>query len=474
MLDTVVRGGLVAMQSGPARLDIGIKDGVIVALRASDAAEPLTAARVVDATDRVVVPGGVDPHVHTSSPMPTLGEGISSYGPDRVSIAAAFGGTTTMLDFAHWHPGDDLADSFARKDADWKGRSYVDYGFHGTFREPEIPFEVLDQVADAVADGHATWKVWMTNTTPGRKWQKTDIGHIWGLMERTAAANAMLCVHAEDDDIVMYAYKRLQHEGRTDLTHMSEAHNQLSEQLSFQRVITLARHVGAPIYIMHVSAEVGVEAIRAARGSGQPVYGECLPHYASYSDEVYGHDNGAIYHTYPSLKAPEDRDAMWSALADGTLSTIATDSVCVDLDVKTTGKTIVDAVGGHVGVEVRMAVAYTEAVARRGLPLERYVDLTSRNAAKVMGAYPQKGEIAIGSDADLVLLDATQPHTITGSELHEADYTPWEGYVAAAWPTTTLLRGEVLVADGELTDAPAGGLLLKRSLGADVLARPAL
>ncbi|GAA3658276.1 dihydropyrimidinase [Nocardioides ginsengisoli] len=474
MLDLVVRGGLVAMQSGPQLLDIGVQDGVIVALRASDAAEPLTGARIVDATDRVVVPGGVDPHVHTSSPMPTLGDHLSSYGPDRVSVAAAFGGTTTMLDFAHWHPGDHLSDSFARKDKDWKGISYVDYGFHGTFREPEIPFEVLDQVAEQVAEGHATWKVWMTNTTPYRKWQKTDIGHIWGLMERTAAAGAMLCVHAEDDDIVMYSYKRLEREGRTDLTHMSEAHNQLSELLSFQRVIALARHVGAPIYIMHVSAEVGVEEIRRARGAGQPVYGECLPHYAAYSDEAYGRPNGAMYHTYPSLKAPDDRAAMWSALADGTLSTIATDSVCVDLDIKTTGKTIVDAVGGHVGVEVRMAIAYTEAVTRRGLPLERFVDLTSRNAAKVMGAYPQKGEIAIGSDADLVLLDVSAPHVITASELHEADYTPWEGYEATAWPVLTMVRGRVLVEDGRLTEEPPQGLLLKRALGADVRNRPAL
>ncbi|WP_248763331.1 dihydroorotase family protein [Pseudarthrobacter sp. SSS035] len=474
MLDTVVRNGLVSTQSGPLDLDIGIQDGRIVQLKKSDTQSPLEGVRTIDAAGKTVVPGGVDPHVHTSSPMPTLGDGISSYGPDRVSMAAAFGGTTTMLDFAHWRPGDDLAETFERKHADWRNRSYVDYGFHGTFREPEIPFDILDQVEDAVADGHASFKVWMTNTTPDRKWQKTDIGHIWGLMERTAAANGMLCVHAEDDDIVMYAYKRLQHEGRTALRHMSEAHNQLSEQLSFQRVISLAGHVGAPLYIMHVSAQVGIEAIRAARGTGQPVYGECLPHYANYSDEVYAQSNGAIYHTYPSLKASTDRDSMWGALAAGTLSTIATDSVCVDLDVKTTGKTILDAVGGHVGVEVRMAVAYTEAVTKRGLPLERFVDLTSRNAARVMGAYPQKGEIAIGSDADLVLLDTSAPHIITATELHEADYTPWEGYVASAWPVLTMVRGEVLVENGRLTGAPPSGRLLKRSISSSVLSRPAL
>lgn len=473
MLDSVVRGGRVVTSSGELPIDIGIHNGRIVQLKASDAQDPLEGDQVLDATGKIVVPGGVDPHVHTSSPMPTL-PGLSSYGPDRVSLAAVHGGTTTMLDFAHWNPGEPLSESFERKDADWRGRSYVDYGFHGTFREPEIPFEVLDQVTDAVADGHATFKVWMTNTTPHRAWQKTDLGHIWGLLEKTAAANALLCVHAEDDDIVMYAYKRLEHEGRTDLRYMSEAHNSLSELLSFQRVISLASHVGAPIYLMHVSAAAGVEAIRTARGAGHAVYGECLPHYAQFTDEMYSEPGGAIYHTYPSLKSGSDRDSIWNALIDGTLSTIATDSVCVDRDVKTSGTTVFNAAGGHVGVEVRMAVAYTEGVTKRGLPLERFVDLTSRNAARLMGAYPQKGEIAIGSDADLVFLETSVPHVITASELHEADYTPWEGYIATAWPVLTMVRGNVLVQNGTLTPEAPNGRLIKRSISPSVLQRPGL
>ena len=474
MLDLVVRNGNVATNVGAQQIDVGIKDGRIVALRASDAQDPLQGDQMVDASGRLVVPGGIDPHVHTSSPMPTLGDGVVSYGPDRVSLAAIYGGTTTMADFAHWHPGDSLADSFERKSSDWVGRSYVDYALHGTFREPEIPFDVLEQIPDAVADGHATFKVWMTNTTPTRRWQKTDMGHMWGLLEKTAESNAMLCVHAEDDDIVMYAYKRLMHQGRTGLQYMSEAHSALSEKLSFQRVITLAGHLGAPIYLMHVSAEVGVAAIREARAAGQPVYGEVLQHYSYYTDAVYQQEQGALYHTYPALKSETDRVAIWEGLIDGTLSTIATDSVCVDRDIKTSGHDVVDTVGGHVGVEVRMAVAYTEAVHKRGLPLERFVDLTSRNAAKLLGAYPQKGEIAIGSDADLVLLDTTSDRVITAALLHEADYTPWEGYVAKAWPVLTMVRGRVLMQNGEMTGAAPDGRLLKRAVSSSLTQRPGL
>lgn len=471
MLDLVIRGGRVVTNVGAQNLDVGVKDGKIVVLRASDAQDQLEAARVVEANGKLVVPGGIDPHVHTSSPMPNATDGSFSDGPDKVSVAAVHGGTTTMADFAHWVPGDSLDQSFERKNAEWRGISLVDYAFHGTFREREIPFDVLEQVPDAVADGHASFKVWMTNTTPYRRWQKTDMGHIWGLMEKTAESNAMLCVHAEDDDIVMFSYKRLEHEGRTALKHMSEAHNELSEILSFQRVITAAKYVGAPIYIMHVSADLGIQAIREARAAGQPVYGESLQQYAYFTDDQYSEEHGAIYHTYPSLKKSKDRDSMWDALVDGTLSTVATDEVCTDLESKIAGKSIVDATGGHAGVEVRMAVAYTEGVTKRGISLQRYVDITSRDAAKILGCYPQKGEIAVGSDADLVLLDTDSPRTITLADMHETDYTPWEGYEASAWPTMTVLRGKVLVEDGVLsTDAP-DGQLLKRKVSVDVTQR---
>jgi dihydropyrimidinase len=474
MFDLLVRNGTAVTPAGAQVLDIGVVGDRIVSLTPGGTTPVEYAREVLDATGRLVVPGGIDPHVHTNSVLPTAAEsGIRCFGPDRVSEAAAYGGTTTLIDFAHWRPGEDLWGAFERKSLEWNGSSHVDYALHGTFNQPEIPFEILDQVPDVVAAGHGSFKVWMTNTTPTRPHQKTDIGHIWGLMERTAEAGAMLCVHGEDDDIVMYAYKRLQRAGRTALHHMHEAHNALSEQLSFQRVITLARHVGAPIYMMHVSAVEGIEAIREARGLGQPVYGETLPHYAHYTAEDYKQENGAIYHTYPSLKSAEDRDAMWDSLLSGTLSTVATDGVCTDLDVKTRGKTILDATGGHAGVEVRMAVAYTEGVQRRGLSLERFVDLTSANAARIMGMYPLKGAIAVGSQADLAVMETGISRVITAADLHEADYTPWEGFEAAAWLKATVLRGQVIMRDGALTRTTPTGAIVRQSLASDVATRPA-
>lgn len=473
MLDLVLTNGIVVTPSGPFRLDIGIAGGIIVSLRSSDAGAPEEARRTVDLHGQLVVPGGVDPHVHTNSVLPTAAEsGIKCFGPDRVSEGAIYGGTTTLVDFAHWQPGDELAESFARKSSEWAGNTFTDYALHGTFKEPEIPFEVLEQIPDAVAAGHGSYKVWMTNTTPTRPHQKTDLGNMWGIMEQTAKAGAMLAVHAEDDDIVMYSYKKLIHQGKTGLEYMHHAHNNLSEKLSFQRAITLAEHVGAPIYLMHVSAREGVDAIREARGRGLPVYGEILPHYAYFTADDYRKENGAIYHTYPSLKSADDRDSMWESLLGGSLSTLATDGVCTDLDVKTRGKTILDATGGHAGVEMRMAVAYTEGVAKRGLDLTRFVDITSANAAKILGLYPAKGAIAIGSDADLAVLDTSEERAITASDLHEADYTPWEGYRVAAWPSMTVLRGQVVVEQRELKTGPLG-TMLKQRVSSDIRNRPA-
>jgi dihydropyrimidinase len=256
---------------------------------------------------------------------------------------------------------------------------------------------------------------------------------------------------------------------------MAEVHNALSENLSFRRVIHTAESVpGAALYFMHVSAETGVQAIREARHRGLPVYGETLHQYLMYTEEDYRRPNGQIYHTYPSLKSRADQEALWAGTADGVIHTVGTDEICCTLAVKVQGTRIDNATGGNAGVEPRIAVMYTEMVARRGYSLQKFVDLTSTNAAKIMGLYPRKGALAAGSDADIVVLDPTRKVTITNDMLHETDYSPWEGHEVHAWPVMTILRGKVVVeADrffGELTD----GRYLHRRIPDDIRSGPML
>lgn len=470
MLDLLVRGADVVLPTSTQRVDIGIADGCIAAIGLVGSLPGSEAT--IEADGMLLVPGGIDPHCHTNWIVPTAAsEGIRCFPPQQVSAAAAHGGTTTLVDFAIWQPGTTLEDAVSTKESEWSGSSFVDYAYHVAFKG-DLTFEVIDQIPGIIAAGYPSFKVWMTNTTPSRPRQKTDVGWMSAILEQTATNGGMLAVHAEDDDLVMFEYERLRHEGKWGFENVYLAHSKLSEALSFRRAIGLAEHLGAPIYLMHVSAREGVEAIREARRKGFPIYGETLQHYSVFTAENYKETDGAKYHTYPSLKGADDIAAMWEGLHDGTLGTVATDEMCTTLDVKLRGKTVDDVTGGHAGVEVRMGVVYTEAVAKRGMSLQRYVELTSANAARILGMYPQKGVIAVGSDADLVLLDRDDKRTLAAADMHETDYSAWEGYKVEAWPAATILRGNVIVEAGKLRGREGDGQRVARRISADILSRP--
>jgi dihydropyrimidinase len=264
-------------------------------------------------------------------------------------------------------------------------------------------------------------------------------------------------------------YEKLFRENRTGFEHMAEVHNALSEDLSFRRVIRLAEHVeGMALYMMHVSAASGVEAIAESRARGYPIYGETLHQYLLYTSEDYKKPNGQIYHTYPSLKSKRDQQGLWDGLQHGYLHSVATDEVCCNLSVKVRGNRIDDTTGGNAGVEPRVAVIYTETVEKRGYSLEKFVDVVSSNAARILGLYPRKGAIAVGSDADIVVLDTSKRRTVRAQELHEADYSPWEGKEVGAWPSFTVLRGKVMVADGKFHGDLKDGQYLKRKIPAPI------
>jgi dihydropyrimidinase len=226
--------------------------------------------------------------------------------------------------------------------------------------------------------------------------------------------------------------------------------------------------------MMHVSAETGVLAIHESRARGFPIYGESLHQYMLYTNEDYKRPNGQIYHTYPSLKPERDRLALWQGTLGGEISTVATDGICTPLCVKTQGRRIDDTTGGNAGVEPRVSLIYTETVEKRGYSLNDFVGLISTNAAKIMGLYPRKGALAVGSDADIVLLDTRKRHIVRAAEMHEADYSPWEGRDLACWPSLTMLRGKVMVENGELKGALTDGQFLPRKVPEEIRTRPAV
>ena len=486
-LDLVIRGGQVVAPWGVGQWDIGVQ-GERIAAVTEPGALPEDGARVIDATGKIVIPGGVEPHAHAAFKFVypwAQDAGHRAADPDVISKACAFGGTTTVVDFANWRQGGALIDAIGHRDAIFRNHSYVDYTFHTVLvgmgtegATPEhavpIPLDLIPQIGEVIGAGFTSFKVWTTNTTSTRARQMTDFGSVFGMMEQIVAHGGVLAVHAEDEDIVMYMSRVLHEEGTIGTKHLPRAHPAISEDLSFRRVIRLAEWTGAAIYLMHVSAKEGVQAVAEARGRGLPVYAETLHHYASFPADVYEQEDGPLYHTYPSLKYQDDNEALWAGLVDGRIQTVATDAILCSRDLKLGGHSIEDTVGGNPAVEERLAITYTEGVVKRGMSLQRFVDVTSSNAAKILGMYPRKGAIAPGSDADIVLLDPAVRKQLEVSDLHAVDHSVWEGWDIHAWPTTTILRGKVIVQDGQLLGDPTDGkLLADRHTGSDVLAGPA-
>ena len=476
MIDLIIRGGQVVTPWGVGGWDVAVQGEKIVAVT-EQGAFPGDVGRVLDATGKIVVPGGIEPHAHIGAPISGR-PGHETAPPEQVSRAALFGGTTTLTDFAIQYRGIDLFQAIDERTSRWRGNSYSDYSHH-LMLLGGIPSNIIAQVPEAIQAGFPTFKIFTTNIRPDlaqveeNKRRMVGTGYLSALMGQVAANSGLMFVHAEDNDIVMYMYDKLTEEERTEWYNLHEVHNNMSEDVSFRRVLRVAEWSEAPVYFVHVSAREGVNAIREARGRNLPVYGETLHNYVSFTSEDYKKPDGVKYHTYPSLKSNEDREALWDGVINGGINSMATDEHCTDLAMKLAGRTIFDATGGHNGAETRVGITFSEGVSKRGMSLQRFVEVTSANAARIMGYYPRKGALAPGSDADIVLIDPNLRKTLSMDDLHIGDYSIWEGWDIVGWPVTTIMRGKVVVDNGQFSGVLGDGQLIPRKIGADIVSRPA-
>ena len=473
MLDLVIRNGQVVTPAGVETCDIGVEGTRIAVVGMLDSMRD--AGKEIDATKMIVVPGGIEPHTHLAHFIQMRPEeNLYTLGPEEDTRGMAFGGTTTHVDFCFVRPGADLAAAIEQRVGRWKGQSYVDYSFHVALCGP-LPLRVFEQIPEAIQQGFASLKVFTTDILPPhpkRPTARLDFGRIQLAMEKVARHGGIMAVHAEDHDIVQFMYEKFREEGRLEGRNLPLIHNKLSELLSFRRTISLAAATGAAVYFVHTSAREGVEAVVEARANGLPVYAETLHHYACFNAADYDAPRGFCYHTYPSLKYPDDQRALWDGLLRDGISTTATDEYPTSLELKLRGKTAEDVTGGNLGAEARMGIIYTEGVAKRGMSLERFAAVTSTNAAKILGLYPRKGLIAPGSDADLVLIDPGIRKRLAREDFHVSDYSPWEGWDVQGWPVTTILRGKVIVDRGRLLGTPSDGQLVPRRVETAALNRP--
>ncbi len=464
MTDVVIIGGEVVTPGGVGHFDVAITGEAISAV-AQHGEIDRSDTRVIDATGKIVVPGGIEPHAHIGGPRQP-----ERSGAEAVSRAAVWGGTTTVLDFATQVPGHDLRHALDEAAERWSGNAYTDYSYHPILTNGADRASI-DQIPELVAEGFPSFKIFTTSIrppSPQMQNNKTDFGRLTRVMRNVSESGGMLLVHSEDDDMVHYNYDHAQDDGLWDWWNMHHIHSNLSEDVSFRRVIRLASKTGCPVYFVHVSAKEGVESVGQARMLGLPIYGETLHNYACFNADSYQEENGMKYHTYPSLKSEDDREALWAGLLDGRLSTVATDLVSTTWEEKIRFKTVADVTGGHNGIETRMGIAYSVGVVDLGMSLTRFVDITSANAAKIFGMYPTKGAIAPGSDADICIIDPSVDRPLTLDDLHLEDYSIWEGWPVHGWPETVLLRGKIAVDNRTLTCSPSDGRLLSRSISEEV------
>jgi dihydropyrimidinase len=450
--DLVVLNGTVVSPAGEWALDVGVRGETIAAL-----GEPgslgTEAARVIDASGCLVIPGGVDPHCHYSMTF----EHVLTTEQQEFSPAAAFGGTTTLVDFAFVEGGASLVDAVAAKKDEAASRMAVDYGLHAILCG-DVSFENIEQIGDAIRGGIATIK---TFTTYG---YMTGDGRRFGIMQAVAEHGGMSVVHAEDDDIANFLTARYVREGKTHGAYISEVRNSLVEEAAVRRCLLLAERSGSPLYILHMAAGAGIRALAEARERGLPVYGETLPVYLSFTQEdlwddteveIEGHRypyRGLLHNNYPTIKTAADREECWRALADGRLHTVGSDHALISVRDRfvTMGCELPFVQAGQASVELRLPLVFDRGVRTGRMSASRWVEVVATNPAKLMGLWPRKGELLEGGDADIVVFDPARTWTVDWREtLHmSAEYSIWQGWELQGAVRDTILRGRVLVEDG--------------------------
>ena len=477
MLDLIIKGGEVVTPDGVDIRDVGVQGEKIAAIAMPGALE-VDARRTIDATGRVVLPGGIEPHAHLGIPVPEVWAGKSeviTQPPEAASRAAAFGGVTTFIDFSGGlaiAPGelpssDPIMRQVERRMTAFTGHSYTDFAFHHILAGAVTP-DTIGQIGEAIQSGVASFKIFTSLHAV-----RVPMGNLWFIFQEVAKNGGIMAVHAEEDDIVMYMTDKLKREGNDHANNLHLVHNNISEDIAFRKIIRLARDSETAVYFVHTTAKEGVSAAAEARAQNLPVYAEALHSFLQFTCEDYEKPGGAVIHTYPAIKYPADRDALQQGLVDGSVSTTATDEYTTHKDVKLFGNTLETVCGGHNGIETRTAVTHTKLAATGRISLQRFADITSTNAAKILGMYPRKGVVAVGSDADIAVWDTNLRKKLTLDDLHaDSDYSIWEGFECHGYPVMTILRGKVIVEDRKLAGSTSDGRWVKRKVAPGVLAQP--
>jgi dihydropyrimidinase len=455
---TLIKNGHIVTAVDSYTADILI-DGETVAMIGKDLSTVVGSAdKTIDATGKLVIPGGVDPHTHMDLPF---GGTSSSDDFETGTRAAAFGGTTTIIDFAVQYKGQALNEALDAWFAKAEGKATTDYGFH--LIVTDMPDERLPELKAMIDQGVTSFKLFMAY--PGVF--LVDDGVIFKAMTAAGENGGLICMHAENGVVIDVLVKRALAEGKAAPKYHALTRPTKAEAEGVHRAIAIAEMANSPVYIVHLSCYDALKEVQAARDLGLPAFAETCPQYLLLDYSLYEKPDfeGAKYVMTPPLRDRENQELLWRGLRGDDLQVISTDHCpfCFK-EQKELGRGDFSKIpNGGPGVENRMSLIYHHGVTQGRISLNRFVELTSTAAAKIFGLFPKKGTIAVDSDADIVIFDPNREQTISAATHHmRVDYSAYEGWRVRGVTETVLSRGRVIVENGEFKGKAGAGRFIKR------------
>ncbi|XRG79403.1 dihydropyrimidinase [Rossellomorea sp. GAMAL-10_SWC] len=452
----IIRNGTIVTATDTYKADILIEENKITAIgRNLDC----TDAEMIDATDHYIFPGGVDPHTHLDMPF---GGTVTKDDFESGTIAAAFGGTTTIIDFCLTNKGEPLQKSIETWHEKSKNKAVIDYSYH--LMIGEINDEVLQELPRVIEkEGITSFKVFMAY----KNVFQADDATLYRTLLAAKEYGALVMVHAENGDVVDYLINQALAEGKVEPIYHALTRPPEVEGEATGRAATLTGLANSQLYVVHVTCAEAVEKITEARNNGIDIWGETCPQYLVLDQSMLEKPEfeGAKYVWSPPLREKWNQDVLWNALKNGNLQTLGSDQCSFDFKgQKDLGRDDFSKIpNGGPMIEDRVSILFSEGVKKGRISLNQFVDISSTRSAKLFGLYPSKGTIGVGSDADLVIFDPNRKRTISAETHHMAvDYNAFEGMEVTGEPVSVLVRGEFVIKEKQFVGNAGSGQYLKR------------
>lgn len=451
---TLIRGGTIVTSRTIAEQDLYIQGERIEAIGNF---QGLTADRVIDAAGWLILPGAVDTHVHFNDEFMNT---ISVHNYITGTRAAAFGGVTSIVDFANQMPGESLQQALDNKKAEARGKALIDWGVHPVITRADK--KTLDEIAGLVQQGAPTFKCYLTYRQEGLMVEDHELQKILDILRD---AGGMLLVHAEDNDMVENGVARMLEQGLTSSIYHARSRPPETENRAIARCIRAAQASRGRIFVVHLASGHGLEMIQKAQKRGVNIAAETCTHYLIFTEDYLKRDDGIKWICSPPLRDKTIQDQLWDGVINGGLTMVTSDDAAYSRQAKQMGEERFDLCpNGIPGIEVRLALLHSEGVVKRGMPLTRLVDLTASAPARYFGL-TQKGSLEAGTDADIVLFDPRAEWTMDQKSLHMApDWTAYDNIRVTGKIKQVISRGQIIVDEDECLAEPGRGRYLYRTL----------